>query len=94
MSAQKTAIITGASGSIGTGLVQGLLDDSYNVVATSLNATQSAVGIAGYHPTCRIRSKINPLYRSMRSGFRFSGNGKIAASRAPRSRSISRAGSR
>jgi NAD(P)-dependent dehydrogenase (short-subunit alcohol dehydrogenase family) len=43
MSAQKTAIITGASGSIGTGLVRGFLDDSYGVVATSLNATQSSL---------------------------------------------------
>ncbi|HEY2821280.1 MAG TPA: SDR family oxidoreductase [Candidatus Acidoferrum sp.] len=43
MSAQRTAIITGASGSIGTGLIQGFLNDSYNVVATSLNATQSSL---------------------------------------------------
>jgi NAD(P)-dependent dehydrogenase (short-subunit alcohol dehydrogenase family) len=43
MSAQKTAIITGASGSIGTGLVDGFLNEGYHVVATSLNATQSSL---------------------------------------------------
>lgn len=43
MPTQKTAIITGASGSIGTGLVQGFLNDGYCVVATSLNATQSSL---------------------------------------------------
>ena len=41
MSAQRTAIVTGASGGIGAGLVAGFLKDSYNVVATSRNATQS-----------------------------------------------------
>jgi NAD(P)-dependent dehydrogenase (short-subunit alcohol dehydrogenase family) len=35
MSAKQTAIITGAAGGIGTGLVQGFLEDGYNVVATS-----------------------------------------------------------
>ena len=39
--AQKTAIITGASGGIGAGLVEGFLKKGYNVVATSLNVTQS-----------------------------------------------------
>jgi NAD(P)-dependent dehydrogenase (short-subunit alcohol dehydrogenase family) len=40
MSDKKTAIVTGARG-IGAGLVEGFLKKGYNVVATSLNATQS-----------------------------------------------------
>jgi len=35
---KKTAIITGASGGIGTGLVEGFLEGGYNVVATSRDA--------------------------------------------------------
>ena len=35
---KKTAIITGASGGIGSSLVEAFLKDGYNVVATSLNA--------------------------------------------------------
>ena len=38
MSAKQTAIITGASGSIGAGLVEGFLREGYNVVATSRDA--------------------------------------------------------
>jgi len=38
---QKTAIITGASGRIGAGLVEAFLKKGYNVVATSLNVTQA-----------------------------------------------------
>ena len=38
MSGKKTAIITGASGGIGGGLVEGFLGEGYNVVATSRNA--------------------------------------------------------
>ena len=41
MSHKKTPIVTGAERGIGAGLVQGFLKDSYNVVATSLNATRS-----------------------------------------------------
>lgn len=41
MSDRKTAIITGALGSIGTGLVQGFLQQGYNVVGTSLNSSQT-----------------------------------------------------
>lgn len=41
MSAQQTAIITGAAGGIGSGLVEGFLKAGYRVVATSLHATQS-----------------------------------------------------
>ena len=41
MSDKKTAIITGASGGIGTGLVEAFLKKGYNVVATSLNFPQS-----------------------------------------------------
>jgi NAD(P)-dependent dehydrogenase (short-subunit alcohol dehydrogenase family) len=40
MSDKKTAIITGASGGIGAGLVAGFLKKGYNAVATSLNASQ------------------------------------------------------
>ena len=40
MSDKKTAIITGASGGIGAGLVDGFLRESYNVVATSREANR------------------------------------------------------
>ncbi len=40
MSGKKTAIITGASGGIGAGLVGGFLEEGYNVVATSREATR------------------------------------------------------
>ena len=40
MSGRKTAIITGASGGIGAGLVDGFLTEGYNVVATSREATR------------------------------------------------------
>ena len=42
MTGKKTAIITGASGGIGAGLVEGFLSEGYNVVGTSLNVTQSS----------------------------------------------------
>lgn len=38
---KKTAIVTGAQQGIGAGLVEGFLKEGYNVVATSLNASQS-----------------------------------------------------
>ena len=41
MSDKKTAIVTGASGGIGVGLVEGFLHDGYNVVATSLSTNSS-----------------------------------------------------
>jgi len=41
MSGKKTAIVTGASGGIGSGLVEAFLKEGYNVVATSLNTRQS-----------------------------------------------------
>ena len=41
MSDKKTAIVTGASGGIGAGLVEAFLKEGYNVVPTSLNASQS-----------------------------------------------------
>jgi NAD(P)-dependent dehydrogenase (short-subunit alcohol dehydrogenase family) len=40
MSGKKAVIITGASGGIGAGLVQGFLGEGYNVVATSRDANQ------------------------------------------------------
>src|SRR5580658_739520 len=40
MSGKKTAIITGASGGIGAGLVEGFLEEGYNVVATSRDANE------------------------------------------------------
>ena len=40
MSQKKTAIITGASGGIGSGLVQAFLKEGYSVVATSLDASK------------------------------------------------------
>ncbi|HEY4950224.1 MAG TPA: SDR family oxidoreductase [Candidatus Acidoferrales bacterium] len=53
MTEKKTAIVSGASGGIGGGLVEGFLKQGYNVVATSLNtsqtlrATPSVVFVAG-----------------------------------------------
>ena len=41
MSGKKTAIVTGASGGIGAGLVEEFLKRGYSVVATSLNASRS-----------------------------------------------------
>lgn len=41
MSGKKTAIITGGSGGMGSGLVEAFLKEGYNVVATSLNTRQS-----------------------------------------------------
>ncbi len=41
MSDKKTAIVTGASRGIGAGLVEGLLKEGFNVVATSRNVSQS-----------------------------------------------------
>src|SRR5208283_4109214 len=40
MSDKKTAIITGTSGGIGAGLVEGFLREGYNVVATSREANR------------------------------------------------------
>jgi len=40
MSGKKTAIITGASGGIGRGLIETFLGESYNVVATSRHASR------------------------------------------------------
>jgi NAD(P)-dependent dehydrogenase (short-subunit alcohol dehydrogenase family) len=41
MSVKQTAIVTGASGGIGAGLVEGFLGGGYNVVATSRNASRT-----------------------------------------------------
>jgi NAD(P)-dependent dehydrogenase (short-subunit alcohol dehydrogenase family) len=41
MSRKQTAIVTGASGGIGVGLVEKFLSEGYNVVATSRNASES-----------------------------------------------------
>lgn len=43
----KTAIITGASGGIGAGLVEGFLKEGYNVVATSLHTTRTLTASPG-----------------------------------------------
>ena len=40
MSGKKTVIITGASGGIGAGLVEGFLREGYNVVGTSRDANR------------------------------------------------------
>jgi NAD(P)-dependent dehydrogenase (short-subunit alcohol dehydrogenase family) len=40
MPGKQTAIITGASGGIGAGLIAGFLDEGYNVVATSRHANR------------------------------------------------------
>jgi NAD(P)-dependent dehydrogenase (short-subunit alcohol dehydrogenase family) len=40
MSGKKTAIVTGASGGIGAGLVEAFLKEGYNVVATSRNPSR------------------------------------------------------
>ncbi len=42
----KTAIVTGASGGIGAALVEGFLQQGYNVVATSRHATQNLTASA------------------------------------------------
>jgi NAD(P)-dependent dehydrogenase (short-subunit alcohol dehydrogenase family) len=47
MSGKKTAIITGASGGIGAGLVEAFLKEGYNVVATSLNTSRSLTASPG-----------------------------------------------
>jgi NAD(P)-dependent dehydrogenase (short-subunit alcohol dehydrogenase family) len=44
MLGKKTAIITGASGGIGTGLVGGFLEKGYNVVATSRDVDRKLTG--------------------------------------------------
>jgi NAD(P)-dependent dehydrogenase (short-subunit alcohol dehydrogenase family) len=46
MTTKKTAIVTGASGGIGAGLVEAFLKMDYNVVGTSLNASQSLAASA------------------------------------------------
>jgi len=43
MSGKKTAIVTGASGGIGAGLVEGFLQAGYNVVATSRDASRTLI---------------------------------------------------
>jgi NAD(P)-dependent dehydrogenase (short-subunit alcohol dehydrogenase family) len=47
MSNKKTAIVTGASGGIGEGLVEGFLKEGYNVVATALDASKSLTAAPG-----------------------------------------------
>jgi NAD(P)-dependent dehydrogenase (short-subunit alcohol dehydrogenase family) len=44
---KKTAIVTGASQGIGAGLVEAFVKNGYNVVGTSLNATQSLAASPG-----------------------------------------------
>jgi len=47
MSGKRTAIITGASGGIGAGLVEGFLGEGYKVVATSRQATRKLTATGG-----------------------------------------------
>jgi NAD(P)-dependent dehydrogenase (short-subunit alcohol dehydrogenase family) len=47
MPGKQTAIITGASGGIGTGLVERFLEEGYNVVATSRDADKKLAGSSG-----------------------------------------------
>ena len=47
MSGTKTAIITGASGGIGAGLVEGFLRERYNVVATSRDTNRKLTASGG-----------------------------------------------
>jgi NAD(P)-dependent dehydrogenase (short-subunit alcohol dehydrogenase family) len=47
MSRKLTAIVTGASGGIGGGLVEGFLEEGYNVVATSRDANQRLTASRG-----------------------------------------------
>jgi len=47
MSGKQTAIITGASGGIGAGLVERLLEEGYNVVATSRDAHRDLTASGG-----------------------------------------------
>ena len=41
MPGKRTALVTGASGGIGAGLVERFLEEGYNVVATSRHASES-----------------------------------------------------
>jgi NAD(P)-dependent dehydrogenase (short-subunit alcohol dehydrogenase family) len=47
MSGEKTAIITGASGGIGAGLVERFLQEGYNVVATSRDSSRKLTTTGG-----------------------------------------------
>jgi len=47
MSGEKTAVITGASGGIGAGLVERFLQEGYNVVATSRDASRKLTTTGG-----------------------------------------------
>jgi NAD(P)-dependent dehydrogenase (short-subunit alcohol dehydrogenase family) len=47
MLGKKTAIITGASGGIGAGLVEGFLSEGFNVVATSREANRNVTASGG-----------------------------------------------
>ena len=50
MAANKTVIITGASGGMGAGLVEAFLKEDYKVVATSLDASQSLTASSSLIP--------------------------------------------
>ncbi|MFL6416517.1 MAG: SDR family NAD(P)-dependent oxidoreductase, partial [Bryobacteraceae bacterium] len=47
MSGKKTAIVTGASGGIGSGLVERFLTEGYNVVAMSREPNQKLTTTGG-----------------------------------------------
>ena len=50
MTDEKTVIITGASGGIGSGLVEAFLKQGYKIIATAQNATQSLIPSPGLVP--------------------------------------------
>ena len=69
MSGKKTVIVTGASGGIGAGLVDGFLRDGYNVVATSREASRKLTAAAGRFSSTAISasSKLLPMSSRQRS---------------------------
>ena len=73
MSGKKTAIVTGASGGIGAGLVEGFLKHGYNVLATSLNARQSLTASPTLLSSMAISVSRTPLWRLSKRRSRASG---------------------
>jgi NAD(P)-dependent dehydrogenase (short-subunit alcohol dehydrogenase family) len=61
MSDKKTAIVTGASRGIGADLVEAFLKEGYNVVATSLNVSQSLTAQTAWFSSTAISASRRPL---------------------------------